>query len=125
MVFGGNFTGAVTHLGGTGDDTLAGTAVAETFVGGTGNNTLIGNGGTDAFQGGAGNGVMRVSSLTLRRLSGSPRWTSVSMRGQLSEVKPTDLDLAPMPQSDPTRTRTVTRHRPKSPLHGPIPDTEL
>jgi Ca2+-binding RTX toxin-like protein len=44
-VFGGNFTGAVAHLGGTGDDTLTGTAAAEAFVGGTGNDTMIGFGG--------------------------------------------------------------------------------
>jgi hypothetical protein len=63
VVFGGNFTGAVAHLGGTGDDTLTGTAKAETFVGGIGDDTMIGNGGADAFQGGAGDDVMQVTTL--------------------------------------------------------------
>jgi len=62
VVFGGNFSGAVSHLGGTGDDTLTGTAAAETFVGGTGNDIMIGKGGADAFQGGAGDDVAVVGS---------------------------------------------------------------
>ena len=80
VVFGGNFTGAVTHLGGTGDDTLTGTAAAETFVGGTGNDTLIGKGGADAFQGGAGDDTMRVSTLDfLSPMAGAVpiRWSSM------------------------------------------------
>jgi hypothetical protein len=63
VIFGGNFTGAVAHLGTTGDDTLTGSAAAETFVGGTGDDTLIGNGGGDSFQGGADNDTLRVSTL--------------------------------------------------------------
>jgi hypothetical protein len=63
VIFGGNFNGAVTHLGTPGDDTLTGSAAAESFVGGSGNDLLIGNGGADAFQGGAGDDVARVSTL--------------------------------------------------------------
>jgi hypothetical protein len=63
VVFGGNLTGAVAHLGTTGDDTLTGTASAESFVGGTGIDMMIGKGGADAFQGGAGDDTIRVSTL--------------------------------------------------------------
>ena len=63
VVFGGNFSGAVTHLGTIGDDTLSGTAAAETFVGGTGNDTMIGKGAANTFQGGAGNDAITVGSV--------------------------------------------------------------
>ena len=70
VVFGGNFTGAVAYLGGPDDDTLTGTAVAETLVGGTGNDTLSSSGGADLFQGGAGNDTVRVSTLDFPLIEG-------------------------------------------------------
>jgi Ca2+-binding RTX toxin-like protein len=57
VVFGGNFTGAVTFLGTSGADTLTGTAAAERFVGGQGDDTLIGGGGADNLVGGSGNDI--------------------------------------------------------------------
>jgi hypothetical protein len=70
VVFGGNFTGAVAHLGGADNDTLTGTADAETFVGGTGDDTMIGGGGEDSFQGGAGDDTMQISTLDFRLVDG-------------------------------------------------------
>jgi hypothetical protein len=81
VVFGGNFTGAVTHLGTPGDDTLTGSAAAETFVGGPGDDTLIGNGGTDAFQGGAGNDTMRVSTLDFSLADGGSGSDTLELDG--------------------------------------------
>ena len=53
VVFGGNFTGAVTQLGGPGDDTLTGTPGDDVMLGAQGDDTLLGNGGIDVLNGGA------------------------------------------------------------------------
>ena len=102
-MFGGNFTGAVTHLGGTGDDTLTGTAAAETFVGGTGNDTLIGKGGADAFQGGAGDDTMRVSTLDFFLVDGGNGTDTLELDGSGLH-----LDLTTLADS---RTRSHRAHR--------------
>jgi hypothetical protein len=101
VVFGGNFTGAVAHLGGTGDDTLTGTAAAETFVGGTGNDTMIGNGGADAFQGGAGDDIMRVSTLDFFRVDGGNGIDTLKLDGSGLH-----LDLTALPDS---KTHSIER----------------
>jgi Ca2+-binding RTX toxin-like protein len=48
-------TGVENVTGGSGDDTLTGTNLANSLSGGLGNDTLDGNGGTDLLVGGAGN----------------------------------------------------------------------
>jgi hypothetical protein len=53
VVFGGNFTGAVSQLGGPGDDTLTGTSGVDVLLGAQGDDTLLGNGGIDVLNGGA------------------------------------------------------------------------
>jgi len=88
-VFGGNSNGAVTYLGGSGNDTLAGTAVAETFVGALGDDTLTGGGGADAFQGGAGDDLIEVSDMTFRRADGGAGEDTLALSGAGQE-----LDLA-------------------------------
>jgi len=70
VVFGGDFTGAVTHLGTSGADALTGTSAAETFVSGQGNDTLTGGGGADVFNAGAGNDLIWVSSTTFSHVDG-------------------------------------------------------
>jgi Ca2+-binding RTX toxin-like protein len=101
VVFGGNFTGAVTHLGTPGDDTLTGSAAAETFVGGTGNDTMIGNGGADAFQGGAGNDTMRVSTLDFFLADGGSGSDTLELDGSGLH-----LDLTALADN---RTRSIER----------------
>src|SRR5688572_28214192 len=101
VIFGGNFTGAVTHLGTPGDDTLTGSAVAETFVGGTGNDIIIGNGGADAFQGGAGDDVVRVSTLDFHVADGGSGSDTLELGGA-----DLDLDLTALADS---RTRSIER----------------
>ena len=54
MVFGGNFTGAVTQVGTTGNDTLLGTAANDVIFGGLGNDVITTNGGNDRLAGGPG-----------------------------------------------------------------------
>ena len=54
----GEFTMAVTLLGGNGKDTLAGGSGADTLDGGNGNDALTGNGGDDTLRGGNGKDVI-------------------------------------------------------------------
>ena len=54
VVFGGNFTGAVTQVGTTGNDTLLGTAANDVIFGGLGNDVITTNGGNDRLAGGPG-----------------------------------------------------------------------
>ncbi len=70
VIFGRDFTFAVTDPGSTGDDTLNGGGLADDMVGGQGADTLNGKGGADVLLGGAGNDVLRVSDLNFVRLDG-------------------------------------------------------
>jgi len=70
VVYGGDFTGAVTQQGGTGDDLLTGTTAADVIVAGQGNDTLIGNGGSDILYAGAGDDVIAISDLNFNRIKG-------------------------------------------------------
>jgi hypothetical protein len=70
VIYGGNITGAVTHLGTSGDDELTGTAANEVFVGGLGNDVLKGGGGVDALQGAAGDDAIHVSDGSFKRVDG-------------------------------------------------------
>ena len=58
VVFGGDFTGAVSFLGDDGANTLTGTAAAENFVAGQGDDTITAGGGNDVIRGGAGNDTL-------------------------------------------------------------------
>ena len=70
VLYGGDITGSVNHLGTANDDVLVGTAAAESFVGGLGNDVLVGAGGADAFQGAAGNDVIHAGDRTFQRADG-------------------------------------------------------
>ncbi len=70
VIFGGNFTAAVTHPGTPGNDGLTGTSAAERFVAGNGNDTMTGGGGADVLHGGADDDIIQVSDLDFRMVDG-------------------------------------------------------
>jgi Ca2+-binding RTX toxin-like protein len=63
VVYGGNFTGAVTQVGTTGNDTLSGTAGNDVIFGGLGNDVITTNGGNDRLSGGAGADTFKISNV--------------------------------------------------------------
>ncbi|GAB2175797.1 M10 family metallopeptidase C-terminal domain-containing protein [Dongia sp. agr-C8] len=68
IVFGENSN--ISKMGTTGDDTLNGTAAAETIVGAQGNDTLNGGGGADSIRGGSGDDQINVSNHAFFRVDG-------------------------------------------------------
>jgi hypothetical protein len=70
LIFGGDFTAAITHAGTAAGETLAGTSAANVMNGALGNDILIGNGGADVLIGGQGNDILAVSYLTFKRIVG-------------------------------------------------------
>jgi hypothetical protein len=70
VIFGGNFTGHVTHLGTNGADTMTGTILAERFVAGGGDDTINAGGGKDVVEAGAGNDHIHVTDNTFFRIDG-------------------------------------------------------
>jgi hypothetical protein len=81
VVFGGDFTGAVTQPGTSADDNLTGTAAAEHFVGGQGNDTLTGGGGADTFAGGSGDDTIQAPDLSFKRVDGGSGSDSLKLTG--------------------------------------------
>ena len=70
LLYGGDITESVNHLGSASNDVLVGTSADESFVGGLGNDVLVGVGGADAFQGGAGDDAIHAGDRTFRRADG-------------------------------------------------------
>jgi hypothetical protein len=71
VVFGGNFTAAVTQVGTTAADNLTATANSEALVGGEGNDVLSDGGFTDVLlYGGAGNDELQIANTSFNQLDG-------------------------------------------------------
>jgi hypothetical protein len=70
VLFGGDFTGAVTHLGTGGADSLTGSGAAETFISGRGGDTVVGGGGADVVRGGAGGDRILVANTSFADVDG-------------------------------------------------------
>lgn len=70
IIYGGDFTDSVTHLGSNSDNTLTGSAGANVMNGADGDDLLIGNGGADVLIGGRGNDVLAISTLDFQRIDG-------------------------------------------------------
>ncbi len=69
VVFGGDFTGAVTVLGGSDNDVLNGTGGNDVIIGGQAGDTLDG-GGADVLRGGEGDDVLAVDDANFRKVVG-------------------------------------------------------
>ncbi|MBX9605384.1 MAG: hypothetical protein K2Y51_04125 [Gammaproteobacteria bacterium] len=69
VIYGRDFDGTATQVGGAGADTLDGTVGADVLVGGDGGDLLDGLGGGDALAGGAGDDVL-IFAADARRLAG-------------------------------------------------------
>ncbi|MDH5752262.1 MAG: hypothetical protein OEZ59_07570, partial [Deltaproteobacteria bacterium] len=72
VVFGGDFSGVVTHQGTSSADTLTGTTGADIMIGGRNNDIINGQGGADVLRGGHGQDVLGISDTTFFRLDGGP-----------------------------------------------------
>jgi hypothetical protein len=61
VVFGGNFTNAVTQVGTSGDNILSGTSGNDIIFGGLGNDSITTNGGNDRIAGGPGDDTFVIT----------------------------------------------------------------
>ena len=100
VIFGGDFSQAITKQGTSGNDLLTGTGSADVFVGGLGNDTLLGNGGVDVLRGGAGDDILSVSNSAFRSLDGGTHTTATGGGDVLAfDSGGTTLDLTAIPDS--------------------------
>ena len=70
VIFGGDFTGAVTQQGDQTANTLTGTAAADVVLGAQGDDELVGGGGADVLYGGEGDDRIAISDLGFQRVDG-------------------------------------------------------
>jgi hypothetical protein len=81
VVFGRNFSGAITHLGGDGEDTLTGSPADDSMMGGRADDLMIGNGGADVFYAGAGDDTVRIADTGFRRINGGDGFDVLQLEG--------------------------------------------
>ena len=103
VVFGGNFTNAVTALGTSEADKLKGSMAVDRFVAGDGNDTLIGRGGADVYHGGAGNDTIEIRGVDFQLADGGAGTDTLKLdrshldlnltseRGRISEIEAVDM----------------------------------
>ena len=83
VVFGGNFSGAVTQVGTAASDTLIGGVAPDVIVGGLGGDAIFGNGGADSLRGG-GNDVLAIGDATFCRIDGGSGDDTLQIDGSFS-----------------------------------------
>jgi Ca2+-binding RTX toxin-like protein len=81
VVFGGNFTGAVSHVGTANNDVISGTAGNDVIFGGRGNDVITGNGGIDRLAGGTGNDTLIISNASFGRVDGGADTDTLRLAG--------------------------------------------
>lgn len=91
VIYGGNFTSAVTIPGSDNSETLTGTPSADNIMGGRGDDTLIGNGGADVAYGGQGDDVLAISDLAFLRLDGGNGTDTLRLDGGGLELNLTTI----------------------------------
>jgi len=82
VVFGGDFTSALTHPGADGDDTRTGGAGADVMNGARGDDVLVGGGGADVLLGAAGDDVLVAGDAGFRRIDGGTGHDLLRLAGQ-------------------------------------------
>jgi hypothetical protein len=81
VVFGGNFTGAVSHVGTANNDVISGTAGNDVIFGGRGDDVITGNGGNDRLAGGTGNDMLIISNASFGRVDGGAGTDTLRLAG--------------------------------------------
>ena len=81
VLFGGDFTEAVTHAGDAGDNLLTGDAGANVMIGAQGDDVLVGAGGADVLRGGEGDDVLAVSDTAFGRIVGGTGTDTLRLDG--------------------------------------------
>ena len=81
IVFGADFTSAVTHPGTASADTLTGTAGADVIIGGDGNDTITAGGGADIVKAGRGDDIIKVSDLSFHLIDGGNGSDTLELTG--------------------------------------------
>ncbi|MDC0176389.1 hypothetical protein OAJ60_05590, partial [Planctomycetaceae bacterium] len=70
VVFGGDFSGLVTHAGTSAGETLIGDGTINVIVAGQGNDTLAGKGGADVLYAAQGDDVLQIGDAAFARVDG-------------------------------------------------------
>ena len=81
VVFGRDFTGAVTRLGSTAADEFTGTSAAESFIAGQGNDTIIGGGGADVIRSGSGADRIEIADASFADVDGGSGNDTLALSG--------------------------------------------
>ena len=94
LIYGRDFTGTSTDIGGAGTETFTGTASRDAIVAGAGDDELIGNGGPDVLSAGQGDDLLAVSDTGFVRLTGGTGFDTLRLDGS-----GLTLDLTAIPDS--------------------------
>ena len=103
VVFGSDFTGAVTALGTAAADKLKGSEAVDRIVAGDGNDTLIGRGGADVYHGGGGDDTIEIRDVNFQLADGGAGTDTLKLdrshldlnltdeRGRISDIEAIDM----------------------------------
>jgi len=102
LVYGGDFSGSITHMGDDAANSLTGTSDADNMVAGRGNDTINGAGGADTIYAGAGDDIVIVSDAGFHRVRGGAGFDTLAtsggvtldlevLRGRIDEIEQINL----------------------------------
>ncbi len=81
LIYGRDFSGTITHAGGSGADVFNGSASRDAMISGAGDDELIGNGGSDVLSAGQGDDLLAISDTGFMRLSGGSGFDTLRLDG--------------------------------------------